>query len=188
MILKGQSNKIFDPHFHSKLPFPLTNGLKYFFILVRISRLRIFLVIILRIVNLPAVGTVSYWGDSCDFSGSYLIKETFQQDFSTSSFFHHSNLSGPLATAWAGPGVNQIFHKNLPAVSDCAVSISPQFHTSGCHSWPQPFLKTFTEPFKGTVSQKINVDSFSTKKGLHWFCGESVFSILTERSNNLAKS
>ena len=60
MILKGQSNKIFDPHFHSKLPFPLTNGLKYLFILVRISRLRIFLVIILRIVNLPAVGTVSY--------------------------------------------------------------------------------------------------------------------------------
>ena len=32
----------------------------------------------------------------------------------------------------------------------------------------QPFLKTFAQSFKGIVSQKINVVSYSTIKGLHF--------------------
>ena len=33
----------------------------------------------------------------------------------------------------------------------------------------QPFLKTFAQALKGTVSQNINVDSYSANKGLHFF-------------------
>ena len=34
----------------------------------------------------------------------------------------------------------------------------------------QPFLKTLAQALKGTVSQNINVDSYSANKGLHFAC------------------
>ena len=40
------------------------------------------------------------------------------------------------------------------SVINCDESISPQYHTAQSPSWPQPFLKTFTQAFKETMSQK----------------------------------
>ena len=73
-------------------------------------------------------------------------------------FFHHSNLPGSLTNGlkyfrfWLRfRRVIRIFRGiilcrvNLPAVSYCKESISPQYHTQQSHSWPQPFLKTFTQ-------------------------------------------
>ena len=94
--------------------------------------------IILRRVNhLPAV---SFCGESCDISGSYSIP----MRFSTSSFFHHLNLPGPLTNGlnyfrfWICR-VNRFFRKNLPSISYCAESISRSI--------------ILPHTFKGTMSQ-----------------------------------
>ena len=64
--------------------------------------------------------------------------------FSTFSFFHNSNLSGPLSKGlkyfwfWLRfRWVIRIFRKNFHGVSYCAESISPGYATPGSHSWPR---------------------------------------------------
>ena len=135
--LKGQSNEVVDPHFFIIWP---AWG------------------IILRRVNLPAVSYCG--GESCDFSGSY---SKDPKSFPASSFYHQLNsLPGPLTSdQWVKicsilvrfRRVMLIFPKNLPALS--YLSHSPhKFHTAGSNAWSQPFLNTFTQAFRGTVSQK----------------------------------
>ena len=139
--------------------------------------------------------------------------------FSTCFFLHKLSLPGPLSNGlkyfwfWLievfpqyeyhiaqSPSTRIIILRwvRLPAVSlsYCEESISLQYHIAGSHSWPQPFLKTFTQTFKGTVSPKkmcflilLKSATFCifTKQFLDqilfllptvWYFGESVFSTL----------
>ena len=80
--------------------------------------------------------------------------------------------------------VFQLYHTELsqsPQVSYCAESVSLQYQFSGSQSWPQEFnshfLKLLNRPFKGRVSKKINVDSFSSTKGQHFKFFEKIVSV-----------
>ena len=135
--LNGQSNKIFDL-FSSIEPAWATNQwVKIFLILLKISQSSSNFSgyhtaqsqyphrIILRRVNIPT-------GSSCAESIS-------PQDHTVQSQYPHRIIQ---------------WRVNIPTGSYSAESISPQYHTAQSQSWLQPFLKTFTQAFKGTVWHK----------------------------------
>ena len=119
--------------------------------------IRNFLEIILRRINLPAV---SYCTESCDLSGSYLKRQynnIFDLFFLILAYHDHWVIGKNIFDfCWDFNEFFEFFVKNLLAVWYYTESVSLQYDTgtAGSHSWPQPFLKTFTQSYQGTLSQK----------------------------------
>ena len=148
---------------HLNQPRPLTNGLKYSILVMFSPSYSNFFEsprgMILRRVNLPGV---KYPGEKYDFSISYL-KGQSNEIFDM--FFHDSSLPGPLSNGlkyfkfllrfcWfirivrkISPGYHTASQSPRGTISYCAESLM----TPGSQ---EPFLNTFAQAFKGTVSQK----------------------------------